>query len=96
MGLFVATDFERIPEAFVERYLPEIRQWAHEFSRRGPRLPITLRGKVSGVAEFDDHGQRPVVMVVIEAVRERGRMVVRPRNEHDEDVIRRHVDAMRD
>jgi len=93
----MTTDFERIPEEFVDRYMPEIQAWAGNFRTEGNRKGIVLRGPVRGVpARYEALGGVPsIVGVTLVAEREAHRMVVRPASEQDEDVIRRHVEAMR-
>lgn len=89
------TEFQRIPEAFVERYDAELQTWAANLSKWGPQCQIKLRGPVRGVPLFDEHGERPLLHVRLKARRDGSRMVVMPAGEFSEDLIRRHVEALR-
>src|SRR5215831_20165723 len=97
MTTMLMTDFERIPEEFVLRYMPEIRGWAANLRTEGPRKAIFLRGPTRGVPDVYEElgGLKPMLAVILEAERQGSRMVVRPGNEESEDLIRRHCEAMR-
>jgi hypothetical protein len=47
------------------------------------------------VPEFDGNGERPLVFAVLKAEISGSRVVVSPMAEKDEDLIRRHVEALR-
>lgn len=89
------TAFEQIPEEFVRRYEPWISEWGKKFQKWGARCRIPLVGPTVGVPKFDDHGQRPVVVVVLEAEKRGAQMVVRPADYESADRILRHVAALR-
>jgi hypothetical protein len=89
------TEFHRIPEIFVTRYDAELMKWAEKFREWGPQCMVRLRGPIRGVPEFDDNGERPLVFAVLKAEISGSRVVVSPMAEKDEDLIRRHVEALR-
>lgn len=89
------TEFERIPDAFVSRYDAELQTWARKFREWGPQCQIRLRGPIVGVPAVDGTGEAPLVHVRLKARRDGSRMVVMPAGEFSEDLIRRHVEALR-
>lgn len=89
------TEFQRIPDDFVTRYDAELQTWAANLSKWGPACQIKLRGPVRGVPEVDGLGEAPIIHVRLKARRDGSRMVVMPAGEFSEDLIRRHVEALR-
>lgn len=89
------TEFQRIPDAFVSRYDAELQTWAQNFGTWGPACQITLRGPIAGIPVVDGNGERPLVHVRLKAKRDGSRMVVMPAGNFSEDLIRRHVEALR-
>lgn len=89
------TEFQRIPEDFVSRYDAELQTWAANLSKWGPQCQIRLRGPIRGVPPVDENGAAPLVHVRLKAKRDGSRMVVMPAGEFSEDLIRRHVEALR-
>lgn len=93
------TDFERVPGLFVELYRPQFEMWAREFQTRGRRCAIVFNPPPGSAPQFDDEGRVVAAGCWLEAQVEPGvgepRMVIRPATEHDEEMIARHVSAMK-
>lgn len=87
------TVFERIPDVFVEVYDAALRRWGREFRTMGPRVTIRLRTPLEPSALAAD--PRRTVGVVLVAMLDGDRMVVRPANEANEEAIRRHAAELR-
>lgn len=89
------TEFQRIPDDFVTRYDAELQRWAVNFRAWGPVVQIRLRGPVRGVEAVDGTGEAPLLAIRLKATHQGGRLVVEPAGEFSEDLIRRHVEALR-
>lgn len=89
------TEFQRIPDAFVSRYDAELQTWARNLSKWGLACQIRLRGPVRGIPVLDGNGEPPLLHVRLKARRDGSRMVVMPAGDFSEDLIRRHVEALR-
>ena len=95
----VVTVFEKIPEIFVELYDAQFQQWAREFHRRGRFAAIVFHA-VPGQKMMRDEAGEPVWKGCwLEANLEPGRggqtrIVVKPRTDHDREMIERHVRDM--
>ena len=88
------TEFRRIPEDFVNRYDGALQAWARNFRTQGPRCGIRLNGPVPGVIEIPGM-EPPSIYVVLTAELQGGRMVVKPESDRDEEIIRKHVEMLR-
>lgn len=93
------TTFERIPELFVELYDAQFRQWAREFRERGRYAAIVFNRPAGHRMELDEDGEPVWFGAWFSAEVERTllggpRVVVRPRTEHDEDMVLRHCREM--
>lgn len=94
------TIFERIPDLFVEMYDAQFQVWAREFGARGTRQAIVF-ARAPGVPVLLDAEGRPIVAGVwLQAEVDRApggaaRVVIRPADEHAEELIARHCREMR-
>ena len=93
------TVFERIPEVFVDHYDSSFEVWAREFRKRGPECAIPFDRR-PGETVLLDAGGRPIfkgawfVAEVDRSDLERPRMVIKPKDGFNEDLIERHVQQM--
>lgn len=94
------TVFENVPDLFVELYNRQFEQWAREFQKRGPYAAIVFNRPRGTPMQMDEHNQ-PVwhgAWLAAEVDRSRPqhvRVIIRPRTEHDRDMIERHCREMR-
>jgi hypothetical protein len=94
------TVFERIPDFFVELYDEQFQVWSRELRKRGYECAIVF-DLPDGVAPLlNENGQPMWRGCWLRARIERRpggffRMIIRPRTEEDEELIRRHCSEMR-
>jgi hypothetical protein len=93
------TVFERIPDLFVELYDDQFKQWAREFKTRGQFAAIVFNRPRGTPIILDGHGQPVWHGAWLEAEVDRSqpqlpRVIIRPRTEHDEEMIERHCKEM--
>ena len=95
------TEFESIPEWFVERYNEEIVAWGLNFRKIGPVKTIVLKeGRLSDVSPAEDQGMvLKGARLKAEFVRkpytgELDKVIVRPASDADESIIARHCEKM--
>lgn len=94
------TVFERIPDLFVELYDEQFKQWAREFRKRGTYAAIVFN-RVPGTPVLLGADGEPVWKGAwLEAEVDRAqpqlpRVVIRPRTDHDAEMIERHCREMR-
>lgn len=94
------TAFERIPDFFVELYDAQFAQWAREFRKRGQFAAIVFDLPPGTRAVLGPDGEPVWKGCWLEAEVDRSRpqmprVVIRPRTEHDAEMIERHVREMR-
>jgi len=94
----VLTVFERIPDLFVAMYDRQFSIWAREYQRRGNTAAIVFNLPPGHRAVLGPDGE-PVwkgAWLAAEVDRSQGvpRVVIRPRTEHDEEMIARHCREM--
>ena len=93
------TVFERIPDLFVELYDEQFGMWAREYRRRG-RYAAIVFNRVPGQGVVLGLDGKPVWRGCwLEAELEAGRggerrMVIKPRTDHDAEMIERHCREM--
>ncbi len=93
------TVFERIPDLFVELYDAQFQQWAREFQARGRYAAIVFNRPRGVPAILGADGEPIWVGAWLSAEVDRSqpqtpRVVIRPRTEHDAEMIERHVREM--
>jgi hypothetical protein len=93
------TVFERIPDFFVQLYDEQFQQWAREFRTRGQYQAIVFEPVPGRIALLDMHGQPVWKGCWLEAEVDRSqpqtpRVVIKPRTDHDAEMIERHVKEM--
>lgn len=96
----MATEFERVPGLFVELYREQFDIWAREFRTRGKRCAIVFNPPPGELPKFDTEGRIVAAGCWLEAEvdlerPDNPRVVIRPATEHDEEMIARHVKAMK-
>src|SRR5262245_34086405 len=86
-----------IPDDFVARYRPWLREWVDgmKAARMQPWVIIPLVRGTADVPEHDANGEVPFVVVVLVCERQGARIVIRPADRQSQDLITRHVAAMR-
>lgn len=93
------TIFEKIPDLFIELYDAQFQQWAREFRTRGRYAAIVFNRPAGTPIQMDESGQ-PVwhgcwLSAEIDSTLIGGpRVVIKPRTEHDEEMILRHCREM--
>ena len=93
------TTFERIPEIFIELYDAQFQLWAREFQTRGPYAAIVFNRPHGTPMQMDEDGQPVWHGAWLHAEVDRTliggvRVVIKPRTEHDADMIERHCREM--
>lgn len=92
------TDFERIPDVFVEKYRPWLEMWAKRYRQWGNVVHMPLHSAngtvLHGLRELDDNNEPSLILVTLKAELRGNRMVVLPQSERDADLIARHVAAL--
>jgi len=93
------TQFERIPDLFLELYDEQFQLWAQEFRTRGKRCAIVFNPAPGSVPKFDGEGRMVATGCWLEAQVEitagSPRVVIKPASEHDQEMIERHCVEMR-
>lgn len=94
------TVFERIPDLFVELYDPQFQTWAREFRTRGTECAIVFNLPPGKVPLLDGEGRRIAAGCWLSAEIDRSRpqtprVIIRPKTEHDEEMIAKHCREMR-
>jgi hypothetical protein len=92
------TIFEKIPDLFVELYDAQFQLWSREFRTRGPYAAIVFNLPPGTPMQMDEDGQ-PVwhgawLHAQIDHLIGMTRVIIRPRTEHDADMITRHCREM--
>lgn len=95
----MVTVFERIPEIFIEIYDAQFQTWSREYQTRGTRCAIVFN-PTPGAQPIYDEGGRIVaagawLTAELDLSASRRRIIIRPATEHDEEMIARHVRAMK-
>lgn len=96
----MVTVFEKIPDLFVELYDQSFQTWAREFRVRGPECAIRFIPVPGEIAILGPDG-KPAwkgCWLTAEVDRERPqnpRVIIRPKTEHDAEMIAKHCAAMR-
>lgn len=94
------TVFERIPPLFVELYDDQFKTWANEFRKRGQYAAIVFNRVPGSISILGPDGE-PVwkgAWLAAEVDRSQPqavRVVIKPRTEHDEEMIVKHCREMR-
>ncbi|MEO6381965.1 MAG: hypothetical protein ABIO35_08205 [Nitrobacter sp.] len=92
------TEFERIPDLFVQLYDQTFQVWAREFKIRGPKCAIPFLKPPGAVTLLDANGHPMQKGAWFEAEVDRSlgepRVVIRPATPADEELIARHVREM--
>lgn len=94
------TVFERIPDPFVQAYDRQFQTWAREFRKRGPRCAIVFDRPLGQPALLDGEGRviakgAWLVAEVDRSLPQSPRVVIRPADEHAEELIAQHTREMR-
>lgn len=94
------TVFDRVPELFIELYDAQFAQWAREFRKRGQYAAIVfdLPPGVPAILGPDGDPIWRGCWLAAEVDRSQPqvpRVVIRPRTEHDAEMIERHCREMR-
>lgn len=91
------TEFQRMPESFVEMYDFQFRLWAKNFRKIGNVGAIKFVRPLEPLPAMND--QRRILGVRLEATVDRTirgvRVVIKPQTQADEDAILRHMADMR-
>ena len=92
------TIFEKIPDVFVQLYDAQFQLWAREYQTRGPYAAIVFNRPYGTPMQMDEDGQ-PVwfgawLHATVEKTLRGPRVVIKPRTEHDADMIERHCREM--
>jgi hypothetical protein len=93
------TSFEKIPDLFIELYDAQFQIWAREFRARGRYAAIVFNRPPGTPMEMDAEGQPVWHGCWLAAEIDRGliggpRVVIRPRTDHDAEMIERHCREM--
>jgi len=98
------TEFRKIPDFFIERYLEEMELWAKNFQKIGPVKSFILReGYWADASPNPEHGAVLIQVKLkaevdrvedISSLYENVRVIVTPLNEEDEAKIRHHCERM--
>lgn len=93
------TVFEKIPDLFVEMYDAQFAQWAREFRTRGTYAAIVFDRPPGAPVLLGPDGQPMWKGAWFEAEVDRSmpqnvRVVIKPRTQHDEEMIDRHCREM--
>ena len=94
------TIFERIPELFVSMYDEQFAMWAREFRKRGQFAAIVFN-RPAGTPMLLDADGLPIwkgawlSAEIDHSSPQMPRVVIKPRTEHDEEMILRHCVEMR-
>lgn len=93
------TVFEKIPDLFVELYDDQFRMWSREFQKRGHYAAIVFNRPRGTPLVLGPDGKPVWVGAWLEATVDREhpqnpRVVIKPRTEHDADMIERHCREM--
>jgi hypothetical protein len=93
------TVYERIPEIFVELYDQQFQQWAREFQKRGQYAAIVFNRPRGTPVILGADGEPVWVGAWLSAEVDRSqpqlpRVIIRPRTEHDQEMIERHCREM--
>jgi hypothetical protein len=95
----MVTVFERIPDLFVELYDEQFRMWAREYQRRGRFAAIVFNPPPGAATILGPDGKPVWKGCWLESEFEPGlggqrRMVIKPRTDHDAEMIERHCREM--
>lgn len=94
------TVFEKIPDLFIEMYDDQFKTWAHEFQKRGPYAAIVFNRVPGRPVILGADGEPVWKGAWLEADVDRSqpqmvRVVIKPRTEHDAEMIEKHCREMR-